>query len=57
MSRRSSNQSGFGLVELSIIMVAVVVIGFGGFLAYQREHKNTATDIATNSAHISPKHE
>jgi hypothetical protein len=55
MSRRSSNQSGFGLVELSIIMVAVVVIGFGGFLAYQREHKNTATDIATNSAHISPK--
>lgn len=44
-----SNQKGFSIIEVSIVILVVALVAFAGFYVYNRNHK-TVTQEPTSSA-------
>ncbi|MGD0283994.1 MAG: hypothetical protein ABSB12_00115 [Candidatus Saccharimonadales bacterium] len=58
MKKLRSNEYGFNIIELVLIIVIIALIGFAGWLVYKDHHKSmTATAITTvnNEATSTPK--
>ncbi len=48
--RIQTNQSGFSIIELTIVLVVVVVLGFVGRSVYDRQQAKTASDSGTSQS-------
>ncbi len=47
--RIHTNQSGFSVIELAIVVVVVAVLGFVGYSVYNRQNTKTADSSPTTS--------
>ncbi|HUD07028.1 MAG TPA: hypothetical protein VMR34_04015 [Candidatus Saccharimonadales bacterium] len=50
MRTHKDNQSGFGTIELVLIIAVVVLLGVVGWLVYKNDHKTTTASVATTSS-------
>jgi Tfp pilus assembly protein PilE len=50
-----TNQSGFSVVELAIILVVVGVLAFVGYNIYSRQNSNKTADSSTTSKTAGPE--
>lgn len=49
-----TNQSGFSVVELAIVVVIVAVLGFIGYTVYNRQNNKTASTTTVTTASTNP---
>jgi len=47
---RINKQSGFHVIELAIILLAVGAIGFGGYKVWQRQHPLASSPAASTAS-------
>lgn len=46
---RRTNQNGFSIVEVLLVLVVVAVLGFVGYKVYSRQHDSSATTASSQS--------
>ena len=50
MNKISKSENGFGAVEILLLVLILVVVGFGGYYVWYTQHKTNADKTTTNSS-------